>query len=175
MNKRGFVVLEVLIVALVSVFSTVLLWKPITSTLGIGNQPQKQKSSWVKKSEVKPVLYYRDEKGNEHVAMAIKSEESNIESSEDRQLTLWQKIKNLGVGFIILMIAFPGTIGAWGIKTLFKAKENLKQIIQGVEEAKTKLPKESVDILEANLSKKMDLKVKNQVKAIKGKLIANAQ
>ena len=170
MNRKGFVVEGVVLIGVLCSIVTVLLWKPVTGMLGIGNQPQKQKSTVVRKAESTPVLVYTDEKGKEHIAMATKTFESTLDSSEDRQMSLWDKIKGLGVGFIILMIAFPATIGAFGIRTFFKAKDNIKQLVKGIEEAKSKMPKESVDILETNLSKKMDQTVKAQVKSIKAKL-----
>lgn len=169
-NRRGIVEWALAFWILTAVVGTILAWKPVSQTLGIGNQPQKQKSSMSKKVESKPVFIYKDEKGFDHYAMATKVEENTLDSSEESKLTLWQKIKNMGLGFVILMIAFPGTIGAFGIKAFLKGKDNLAQLVKGVEEAKTKLPKESIDILDTSLSKKLDQSVKTQVKKIKVKL-----
>jgi hypothetical protein len=49
-------------------------------------------------------------------------------------------------------------------------KNNFIQVVNGIEEAKKTLPKESVDILATNLSRKMDSAAKTLVKQAKVKL-----
>lgn len=166
MKKKGFVMVEVLVISLVTMLGTVLLWKPITSTLGIGNQPQKQRATVVRKVESQPVLYYTDAKGNQHVAMATKTYESTLDSSEDRVMSIWQKFKLWVILGLVAVIAFP-SFGIWAFKRFLDMKSNLKQLVTGIEEAKKKLPTESVDILGTNLSMKMDQAAKTEVKKLK--------
>jgi len=169
MNNKGFVVEGAIVIGILASLVTVVLWKPITSTLGIGNQPQKQQSTIIKKTEAKPVMYYKDEKGNEHVAMATSSYESNVEASEDRVMTLWQKFKVFIIAIVALCIAFP-SFGIWLYTKLRQAQANFKQVVTGIEEAKLAMPKESVDILKTQLSRKMDSTAKTAVKNTVSKL-----
>ena len=52
-----------------------------------------------------------------------------------------------------------------------QGKQNLTQLVTGIELAKKELTPEAKAVLENNLSKKMDLKAKLQVKAIKADLV----
>lgn len=91
----------------------------------------------------------------------------NVLSTEP-PLTFWQKYG----GFVLLGIAFLIAFPTVAIGIFTKARNNLSQIIVGIEEAKKQLPKASQDILTANLSRKMDTSVKAKVKKIKGQLVA---
>lgn len=105
-NKKGIIETAVALYLVLAFVGGAIFWKPATSILGISSQPQKTQKSIIKKTESTPILYYTDPaNGKQYVAYAIKQEESNIALSEESKLTLWQKIKNLGVLGIILVIA----------------------------------------------------------------------
>ena len=108
-NKKGFVVEGVVIVAVGITLLLTTFWKPLSSTVGsfIGsNRPQKVSKSYYKKAESAP-MFYMNEKGK--LVPAPQPYKLKIESSEalseEAQLTLWQKIKNLGIVGIIMVIA----------------------------------------------------------------------
>jgi hypothetical protein len=90
---------------------------------------------------------------------------TNVEPKE----SIWQKFGKIIVIVGILCLIFP-TLGVWLFSQTLKLKGNFKQLVVGIEEAKAKLPPESVSILETNLSKKMDTPAKKEVKQIKAKL-----
>jgi hypothetical protein len=104
MNRRGVVETLVLLYIVGAFLAGVLLWKPATTLLGISNTPRKTSQSVIKKEEKKPIFYYTDEKGKNYIAYAYKNESSNINIDEQPKLTLWQKIQNLGIWGIILVI-----------------------------------------------------------------------
>jgi hypothetical protein len=106
-----------------------------------------------------------DEKGK--LMPYTKSYEATLDTSEDKQLSLWQKFKLLGLGGIVLCLAFPATIGAWAIRMFFKGRDNIKQLVIGIEQAKKELPPEQIKILETNLSKKTNTDTKDIVKKLK--------
>ena len=106
-SKRGFVVEGTILLAVGATILLATLWKPLSSTVGgfIGSvQPQKVNKQMYKKSESKPV-FYEDEKGRQVVAHWTKKESSTSMLSEESKLSLWQKIKNLGVVGILLAVA----------------------------------------------------------------------
>lgn len=110
-SRKGVVSAVVLLYVVLAFFGGAVLWKPVSNILPFGNNGTKTAKSIIKKTESKPVLYYTDDKGNQHVANWLKTEESNVATSEEPKLTLWQKIKNLGVLGIILCVLgvmFPG-------------------------------------------------------------------
>ena len=108
-NKKGFVVEGIVILAVGLTLLVTALWKPLSTTVGsfIGsNRPQKISKSYYKKTESAP-MFYMGEKGKLIPAphpYKLKVESSQA-LSEEPQLTLWQKIKNLGVIGIIMAIA----------------------------------------------------------------------
>ncbi len=104
MNRRGVVEALVLLYIVAAFLGGVLLWKPATALLGISSTPRKTSQSVIKKEEKKPIFYYTDEKGKNYIAYAYKNESSNINIDEQPKLTLWQKIQNLGIWGIILII-----------------------------------------------------------------------
>lgn len=155
-GKKGIVEATVILFIVAAFLGGVLLWKPATSMLGISNTPRKIKQSMIKKEESKPVLYYTDEKGNKYVAYATKSEESSLDSSEEPKLTLWQKIKNLGVFGMLLVfvgLAWPPLGGILLIVwkrvsgTLKKAVENANSQLQNVQEEKDELSADAKKIV----------------------------
>jgi len=83
-------------------------------------------------------------------------------------LTFWQKYGWVFLLLGIAIIACP----SFGIWIYNKARNNIAQLITGIEEAKKQMPKASADILSANLSRKMDASVKTKIKKIKGQLVA---
>jgi hypothetical protein len=170
LKRKGIVETLALLYVVLAFLGGVILWKPTTGLLGIGNQPQKQKSSISKKSEKKPELVWIDQKtGKQYFAYSEKYQENSIDTSEESQLTIWQKLKNLGLIGVILVIVFPG-FGLWMFRMFLKARDNFKQLVTGIEEARKKLPPEAMATLENDLSKKTNLDTKELVKKIKVKL-----
>jgi len=104
MKNKGVVETLVILYIVAAFLGGVLLWKPATTLLGISNTPKKTSQSVTSKEEKKPIFYYTDEKGKNYVAYAYTKEQSNINISEQPKLTLWQKIQNLGIWGIILVI-----------------------------------------------------------------------
>ena len=133
---KGVVLVAVILYAVGAFLGGALLFKPVTNLLGISNEAKKHQEQVIKKKETKPVLVYTDEKGRQHIAMAVSEEYSNFEMTEQPKQTLWQKIKNLGVWGIILVclgLAFPpvGVILSFiwakvtaGLKTALANAEN---------------------------------------------------
>ena len=103
-NRRGVVEALVILYIVCAFLGGVLLWKPALNLLGISNTPKKTSNSVITKEEKLPSVWYIDEKGNKFIAYAYKIEKSNINVSEQPKLTLWQKIQNLGIWGIILII-----------------------------------------------------------------------
>ena len=148
-SRKGFVIEGAIVMAigLTLLFATV--WKPLSNTLGsfIGSQGQNQQKSTYKKSETIPV-YWKDNKGKEHLVPYTRKEESTNFIIEEAKLSLWQKIKNLGVfgvvlvvlGFIfppfgaILMLVWKRVSG-----TLKKAVENANTQMQNIKDEKDEL------------------------------------
>lgn len=172
-NRRGEVI-TVSLIAIAILSGLIGLWfggTKYAKVVGLGTGTD-TKTHQVTTTKVEMEQgYWLDDNNKKHPIMVPIKRTLEYEGTDEVKMTLWQKIQSLGAGFIILMIAFPGTIGAWGIRTFFKAKANLTQLIKGIEEAKAQMPKESVEILNSNLSKKMDQNVKNQIKKIKGALV----
>ena len=104
MNRKGVIEAIVILYIVAAAIVGAIFWKPATTLLGISNTPRKIDKTITTKEEKRPVLYYTDEKGNTYVAYATKKEQSNMNTSEEPKLTLWQKIKNLGLWGIILII-----------------------------------------------------------------------
>jgi hypothetical protein len=50
------------------------------------------------------ILYFTDEKGHQYTAYATTKEQTIMNTSEEPKLTLWQKIKNLGLWGILLVV-----------------------------------------------------------------------
>jgi hypothetical protein len=99
-----------------------------------------------------------------------KTEESV--SNTEVPMSLIQRLLMLPIIIIILVICgclFP-PFGVILLMVYFRLKGGFKQLVVGIEEAKSKLPMDAVTTLEANLSKKMDTPVKKLVKKIKVKL-----
>jgi hypothetical protein len=82
----------------------VVLWKPATTLLGISNTPRKIDKTITTKETKRPVLYFTDEKGKQYTAYATTKEQTIMNISEEPKLTLWQKIKNLGLWGILLVV-----------------------------------------------------------------------
>lgn len=129
---------------------------PVSKVVGVGIQPNKtiERVELIKDKEGVPIAY------------------RTTITEQQQKPTLMQSLLNLPRLWLLFMFAgifFPPIAGvmAWVNRGL---KTGLKQIVVGVEEARKLLPKESSDILDANLSKKMDTSVKTAVKKIKVKL-----
>jgi len=171
-NRKGFVIegmaamwlVVSLIVGAVAIFKGPEI---IKSTGSIFNGGDKNQTRQVHNVTESYPIGHLDDKGK-FVKMGDykkKEEQLNLVAVQP-PLTWMQKYGWILLLFGIAMIAFPSL----AVKIYMRARSNLSQIVTGIEEAKTKLPKESVDILETNLSKKMDTSVKKQIKSIKAKL-----
>lgn len=151
MNKKGVVEVIVILYIVAAFLGGVLLWKPATTLLGISNTPRKIDKTIITKEEKRPVLYYTDEKGNNYVAYATKKEQSNMNTSEEPKLTLWQKIKNLGLWGIILVVLgclFP-PVGAALMFIWNRITGALHAQIDAVTQQKEELSEESKKIVQS--------------------------
>jgi len=104
MKNKGVVEVIVILYIVAAFIGGVLLWKPATTLLGISNTPRKIDKTVTTKETKRPVLYFTDEKGNQYTAYATTKEQTIMNISEEPKLTLWQKIKNLGLWGIILVV-----------------------------------------------------------------------
>lgn len=104
MSKRGVVETLVILYIVGAVLGGALFWKPITTFLGISNTPRKIDKTITTKETKRPVLYFTDEKGHQYTAYATTKEQTIMNTSEEPKLTLWQKIKNLGLWGILLVV-----------------------------------------------------------------------
>lgn len=104
MNKRGVVEALVIVYLVCAFLGGVLLWKPATTFLGISNTPRKIDKTVTTKETKRPVMYFTDEKGHQYTAYATTKEQTIMNISEEPKLTLWQKIKNLGLWGILLVV-----------------------------------------------------------------------
>jgi hypothetical protein len=158
-NQRGIVAETLLVYVLAGV---ILFFVPNTfsSSLGLGIRPNKT-------IQTEKVELIRDAQGN---PMAYKTTTSDRDIQQ--RVGFWEWLRSLPIFVLFLMglgVIFPGV--ATVLAVLYsKLKTGVKQIITGVEEAKKTMSKESTDILETNLSKKMDTDAKATVKKIKVKL-----
>lgn len=159
-NRKGFVVEGVVIVAVGVTLLLAALWKPLSSTVGsfIGSaQPQKVSKTYYKKAESAP-MFYQDKDGK--LIPAPQPYKMTVESSqalsEESQLTLWQKIKNLGVIGIIMAVAcfaYPplGVVVMFIIKKITggakKVIDNANGQIKEIESKKTALEGQAEQIV----------------------------
>ena len=159
-NKKGFVVEGVVIVAVGITLLLTVLWKPLSTTVGsfIGSgQPQKVSKTYYKKAESAP-MFYQDKDGK--LIPAPQPYKLTVESSqalsEESQLTLWQKIKNLGVIGIIMVIAcfaYPplGVVVMFIIKKITggakKAIDNANSQIKEIDSKKNALEGQAEQIV----------------------------
>ena len=167
-GKRGIAQALILLYIVIAVIGGAVFWKPVTSLLPFGNNIAKQQKDYHKKTETKPILYYKDEKG-EHVANWTKEEESTKYFQQEDKPSLLQRLLGLGVFGIVLCVAFPA-FGIWVARKAFIFYGNFKQLVTGIEEAKKELSPDAIKTLETNLSKKTNLDTKALVKKIKVKL-----
>lgn len=102
-NNKGEVATAVVIAVAVATFLVGACWKPLTSVLGLGGNPQKisQKSSVIRES--KP-YYVKGDDGKMHLIEATKTVENTSDTNEEVKLTVWQKLMNVGRIYIVLMI-----------------------------------------------------------------------
>jgi len=174
-KKRGIIGIDdAIVVCVVVAVGALAVWfagpsvsKTVSSLWG-GNKNQAKQ---VYKYEENRTSYYQDDKGRFVPApkQDWKRETRENVLSVEPPLTWFQKYGGYLVLIGITIIAFP-SFGAW---LTTKARSNLSQLVTGIEQAKIQLPKDSVTILENNLSKKMDTKVKAQVKKIKATIKAD--
>lgn len=155
-NQKGFGVVEVLI-GVIIVGGLLFIQNPISTTLGMGVKPNKTIQS-------KETILIKDDKG---VPYAYQT--TITDKDIQQKVTVWEQLKSLPVLWLILMFAgvFFAPISIFMGWINGRLKAGFKQIVSGIEEAKKVLPKDSVDLLETNLSKKMDTPAKAEVKKIK--------
>jgi hypothetical protein len=173
-NNKGFTGVELaIILAICGLIGWVVIPPTINSLgkVGIGGDKNQSKATY--KAIGERPTFYQDEAGN-FVYAGI--EKYNVSSSnmiaEQPKQTLAEKLSAIPKIIIILGILgliFP-PFGIWLITQLIRMKNNFIQVVNGIEEAKKTLPKESVDILATNLSRKMDSAAKTLVKQAKVKL-----
>ena len=103
-NRNGEIATIVIVAYVVlAAIAGAIFYKPVTSLLP-SNQPQKIQKDLYKKAESKPVLMGYDSQGKPIMGEATKQEESTHDLSQDAPVSLWQKIKNLGLVIVILVI-----------------------------------------------------------------------
>jgi len=173
-NRKGFIGIDdaIVVCAVIAVGALAVWFAGPSASKSIHDiwSGNKNQAKQVYKLEESRTPFYQDEKGKFVPASkqdSRKEYRENVVATEP-PLTWFQKYGWILIVFVILIIAFP----AFGISIYTKAKANLAQLVTGIEQAKTQLPPASIAILESNLSKKMDLSVKAQVKKIKGQLVA---
>jgi len=173
LNRKGIVLESMLAIgALVAIIgATVWFAGPSASktisSLWSGNKNQAKQVHRIKEYRTP---FYQNEKG---IFVPAAKQDQREEYSEnvvatEPPLTFMQKYGGYFLLLGAVVIAFP-SVGIWLFTT---SRNNLAQLIKGIEEAKKQMPKSSVDILTANLSRKMDDSVKKKVKKIKGQLVA---
>jgi hypothetical protein len=167
MNKRGEVITLSLAVIAVSAIVIGFLFRPVADKiLPIFGGQQK----YVNRETVvtKPITIQVD--GKKYLAEQVITTTNS--SSEEAKMTLTQKV--LALPKIIAVLVFLGflfpPLGGFLLLAYNKLKAGFKQVVVGINEAQKELPKESVDVLQTNLSKKMDSGAKKLVKKIKVKL-----
>lgn len=105
MNKKGIIETAV-IYTVIAILGGIFLWKPVTTALGISS-PKTVKQS-VKKAETKrPTVYFVDDVGKVTMGYSTTSTIETNSDSQETQLTLFQKIKNLGfIGIVLVILGF---------------------------------------------------------------------
>jgi hypothetical protein len=149
MKNKGVVEVIVILYIVGAFLAGVLLWKPATTLLGISNTPRKIDKTVITKETKRPVLYYTDKDGNNYVAYATTKEQSNMNTSEEPKLTLWQKIKNLGLWGIVLVVLgclFP-PVGAVLLFIWNKVTGTLHTQINSITQKQEELSAESKKIV----------------------------
>jgi hypothetical protein len=169
-KNKGFTGLEtVLAIAVLGALIGLFAPKTIASLGDIWNGGNKNQTKQVHKIDVKTTMGYMDEKGK-FVKVGDYSKKEDMENVIAQQAPeKWSTKVKIILGFVIILaIAFP----AKALQMYFKAKDNITQIVTGIEQAKKVLPPTSVATLQTNLSMKMDSSAKDAVSAIKEKLPA---
>jgi hypothetical protein len=147
-NKRGVADWAIALYCVGAFLLGVILYKPTTSILGISS-PKTTKQAVNKKEEKRPTIYFVDDKGNVTIGYTTVNTFSNIESSAETQLTLWQKVQNLGFMGIVLVILgclFP-PVGAILMFIWNKVTSGLKNKINEVEVAHEELSADAKKIV----------------------------
>lgn len=166
-NEKGEI-FTVLAIVSMAILGAIFIPNDVSKAIGIQNKQNKivQKQidtiELLKDRDGKPI---RSEDGTYIVKRVTKIDESDKQQS----VTLWERIRSLPALWLVLMIAgvfFPPIALVMGVinKGL---KAGLKQIVAGLENAKKAMHPDSVTVLDTNLSKKMDTKIKTVVKKIK--------
>jgi flagellar basal body-associated protein FliL len=170
MNKKGLA--EIVLIALLALGAIGIVFGPkligsVGDVFNGGNKNQLRQTE--KLSESYPIGHL-DQKGNFVKMGDYKKSEDRLNLIAQQPPEKWStKIKIILGVLVVLAIAFP-TITT---KLWLKAKTNMAQIITGIEQAKKAMPKSSIDTLENNLSNKMDLSAKKQVKAVRATIKAD--
>ena len=148
-NKKG-VIETAVIYTIIAVLGGLFLWKPISSTLGLST-PKTTKQSIVKKEEKKPVIYIIDDKGEVHIGYATSSSIETNTASAETQLTLFQKIKNLGfIGIVLVVLGFLfPPLGAVLMFIWNKVTNSLKKKITDAEAAHEDLSYDAKKIVQS--------------------------
>ncbi len=171
-NRKGFTGIELAIVMIAIAAIGYFAVPPMIKAAGtIFSGGDKNQAKMTHKVEESYSMFYKDEKGNYKPAPVPykRKEESMNYNSEAPKPTLWDTFKKWIFLLGALAIIFP-SFGVWLFKRFKDMKNNLTQLVTGIEEAKKELPPDAVAKLETNLSKKMDTSAKTAVKKIKVKL-----
>ena len=174
-NRKGIVGIDdaIIVCAIIAVGALAVFFAGPSASKTISGiwGGDKNQAKQVYKLDESRTAFYQDGKGNFVPATkqdVRKEYRENVMSTEP-PLTWFQKYGGYLVLLGIIIVAFP----SFGVWLTTKARNNFAQLVTGIEQAKVSLPKSSVDILESNLSKKMDVKVKAQVKKVKATIKAD--
>lgn len=174
-NRKGIVGIDdAIVVGLIIAVGALAVWfagPSASKTVHDIFSGNKNQAKQVYKLDESRTPFYQDGKGNFVPATKqdIRKEYRENVLSTEPPLTWFQKYGGYLVLLGIIIVAFP----SFGVWLTTKARSNFAQLVTGIEQAKISLPKSSVDILESNLSKKMDKKVKAQVKKVKATIKAD--
>lgn len=175
-NRRGFTGIEIAVVlvaiGIIGYFAVPPAIKAAGTLFSGGDKSQQKMTHAVTESE-QYAMFYKDERGNFKPAptpyIRKRTETGMNYTSEPIKDSMLDVLKKWAFLIGALCLIFPA-FGIWIFKRFLDMKNNFKQLVTGIEEAKKELPPESITKLETNLSKKMDTGAKKLVKEVKVKL-----
>lgn len=177
LDKRGeFITVGVIAFALLAGTVGLLVGSSGLSRIipGLHQKENKTKSTYVSKSESKPIFVTDAKTGQQMVLYSTKTETSTADSSEEQKMTFWQKLwvlPKLWLLFMVLGIFFPPIAAIMGVIN-HRLMGEAKKIVGGMEGAIKSIddkPEVKQKILD-ELSKKYDSSTKALVSNLKRKL-----
>jgi len=172
MNRKGEVV-TITVIALALMAGAIGLFFAQTKyakVLGLSSDAQKTKQVTTTTQECKPIMVTGQD-GKTYYLQATTTKTSTLDTSEEPQMTMVQKLLLLPKMWILLMVLgifFPPLSIFMGYLN-GKLKTAATQIVNGVEKGLSKLPASEADTMKTELSKAYDTKTKKLVTNLKQK------